>query len=80
MSRTTRDQKDFYIKVNKSTIGPQSLPSFLPYLIRIKNYFWAHFYFSKYEMKLESDKEHIHSMVLYIGTGKRLNDYYPPRV
>jgi hypothetical protein len=31
------------------------------------------------KMKLRSDKKHQPSRVLYIGSSKRLNDYYAPR-
>jgi hypothetical protein len=44
-----------------------------------ENEFLAHFYSKKYEIKLESGKEPRPSKVLYIGSSKKLNDYYAPR-
>jgi hypothetical protein len=38
----------------------------------------THFYYRKYEIKLESVKKPHPSMVIFIGSTKRLNNYNAP--
>jgi hypothetical protein len=56
-------------------------PHFLFYLIKkIKTVFLAHFYPKKYKIKTGSGNELQPSKILYIGSSKRLNNYYAHKV
>jgi hypothetical protein len=75
-----RRQKHDYIDANQEfTADPRRSPPSLPHLIGNENVFLTHFYTTNVRMKLRSGKEPQPSRVLYIGSSKRLNDYYAPR-
>jgi hypothetical protein len=76
----TNEKQNFYsIKIKRDQLQTWRSPPYLPHLIGIKNAFLTHFYTTNVKMKLKSGKEPQPSGVLYIGSSKRLNDYYALR-
>jgi hypothetical protein len=76
---TPRCKNCFLLNSSKITTESRNSPSSLPHLISgMKNEFLTHFYSRNYEMKLGRDNEPQPSKILYIGSIKRLNDYYTP--
>jgi hypothetical protein len=71
-------QTDFSIEVQQDCTRfteVTALPPLFDWKLKL-----AHFYSRKYKIKVGSRKEPQPSRVLYIGSRKKLNDYYAPRV
>jgi hypothetical protein len=81
VSTTNGIQKPIFpFKSNKITPNSRMSPPSLPHLIYvIKIEFVAHFYSRKYKMKLKSGRKLQPFRVIYIGSSKKLNDYYAHR-
>jgi hypothetical protein len=76
-----RDAKSsLFIEINTSTT-PHRFPSSLSHLIiEIKTRYWLTSILVNVKMILGSDNESQPSSVLSIGSSKKLNDHYAPRV
>jgi hypothetical protein len=72
-----QDAKEiFLINSNKIYIITEVTVHPLSFDWKLKIEFLAHFYTRNTKMKLRRGKESYPSRVLYIGSSKRLNDYY----